>query len=258
MHPTDDLRQAWMDGELDRRAEERVASHLQGCSECREAVAAGFARREELRRLFAGLAPPSTADQAAMLEVILRRGRLLKWRRAALIAASVLFTVIGTAAAARSPSIRGFVRALFEPPRAALPAIRVGPAATTNGVAVPAGPVVDIRFRSGQSTGLLTVILGESTTAAIAASDSVGYLIRPDGVVVLNQGSQASYTVTLPLGASQVTIRVGDLVVFRKLDASIEAVGAADPSHRYLIPLAQTRTVRSSPKTRSPGGGLFP
>ena len=249
MHPTDDIWLGWMDGELDARAEERVASHLRGCSECRAAAAAVFARQNDMRELLDELVPRRATNDTAMLEAMVRRGRHRRWRRGAVIAASVLFTVIGSAAAAaRSPSIRHFVRTLFVRSPGSIPAAPRAPAATTNGVAVPAGRVVDIRFRSGQATGVITVILEDGVTAAIAASDSVGYLIRPDGVVILNEGSRASYTLTLPVEASQATIRIGELVVFRKLGRAVEVVGAIDSSHRYVIPLAQRRSLGPSHK----------
>ena len=67
---------------------------------------------------------------------------------------------------------------------------------------------------------------------------SPSYTLTADGVLIANEGSHASYSVTVPRAAPVVRIRVGGEVVFSREGGRVAAVAAPDQAGRYLIQFA--------------------
>lgn len=247
MHPTEGEWQAWFDGELDARSALQLEGHLTACPTCQALVADLRARLAETKIQLDQLSGPPVVDQARILTDIVRRSRRTRWRQSLLVAATVLVTVMGSAAAiARTPSIKNALGRWFGRPtnQPVAPGVPV-PVATSNSVAIDPTHSVEIRFQVRQPLGDITVQLTDTGRVRITATDSVGYLFQPGGIVVLNDSAKASYVVTLPATLTQAVIRVGQTAVFTKRDARVEALGLIDRFHRYVIPFAALRGLPS-------------
>lgn len=164
--------------------------------------------------------PPRVEADALMHRV--RRRRTM---RSALLAACALASV-ATIATAASPgsALNRIVRDLMgltspSVTRSARPSAKFPPgsrAEAPRGIAFVPGERANIVFRGGQASGELHVDVDDVTSVQLTQTSEGGETrleLTPDGVVVGNEGTTASYSLVLPRTLARATVRVGGRAV---------------------------------------------
>lgn len=246
-HLSDGVLVCRVDGELRDGEAERVGRHLAGCARCRGALAEIETLSRRFSRAMTLVDPPAARGSGSTPPATLRApsrhpGHAPWWR-----AAAVLALLAGLAFAI--PPVRAWVAE-----RLGLTTERAGEA-TGDEVAVPAAAPDDgiriaflhgedrfvVRVSVPQTAGRLTLaaVAGDSVVAEMGAGggDAAELLVLPDGLAVRNHpSSTADYRVVVPLGMSEVEVRIGDRVawsgsprVLRGSPANVPLAAGASP-----------------------------
>ncbi len=246
MHPADDELRALIDGQLDERKSDRVLVHLESCDACRARKEALDLQSTETAALLQALDRP--APEPAVDEVVREaKGRTLPRREGshrALLAASVAaLLVAGGVLAAIVPGspVREIVERIVGGPEPQ-PSSGTGVADAwerETGVAWVPGGGVEIVFEAEQTEGTIELVWSGGDTARVdVRSDSVGFRVGDDSVLVQNRGSRASYRVAVPEAVSDLRIRVGSRTVYVRTGGRILQDEFGQDGR---IPLSETR-----------------
>lgn len=218
MHLSEVTLLAFVHGELASRAKAEVEAHLAECSVCASAVSEQLADDARVGRLLAALdypvprlAPPVAADRG------------LRLRRVA-VAASVALLVAGAAAAAvPGTTIHRWIhdrlgalglvesRAPAPVPAHSLPSDDQA----AGGVEVPAGRGLTVTFEKPEEGGILTITAADRPDVSLRAfGGAVAYQIGEGRIVVDNRRPAGRYALEVPGDLRQLTVRLGNRVVF--------------------------------------------
>ena len=245
MHLTEADLERLTDGEITSVGGELAHRHLTACAECAEALARRRAQHREVADLLLTIddAPPFISPDQLIAQA--RRGRGPRWGAiAAAIAAVGVAMVVAAAAAVPNSPLRAYLAHLGIRHRAA-PAVDQSPESRVASVGFAPARVVNVIFESPQQSGEIGVTLGDSPLVRVAhRSGSASYTLTPDGVLIGNAGSGASYEVTLPRSAAVVRIRVDNRVVFARDGDDIATAASPDSQGRYVIPFVVRGTGR--------------
>lgn len=244
MHLTEADLERLTDGEITSVGGELAHRHLTACAECAEALALRRARHREVAELLRTIddAPPIVSLDQLIVQA--RRGRGPRWGAIAAAIAAVGVAMVAAAAAVPNSPLRAYLAHLGIPHRAA-PTVDQSPESRVASVGFAPARVVNVIFESPQQSGEIGVTLGDSPLVRVAhRSGSASYTLTPDGVLIGNAGSGASYEVTLPRSAPVVRIRVDNRVVFARDGDDIVTAASPDSQGRYVIPFALGGTVR--------------
>ena len=237
-HPADGDLRALLDGELPAAQQLEVERHTVACGVCRARLAALKSASQETAALL-NLLPSAAPD--LRIESIVARARRPSLRWGAIAAALALFVATVAGATVGRPYVRALVeqiQAVLRPAPPPPPAPPQTPAPLGQlGVAVIPGPQIDISFDAPQSAGVLRVSLVDTGKLVIDPTASVTYRVYPEGVVVHNRWSEASYDVLVPRQARHVRILVAGRVLFEKIGSNITATAPAEPAGRYVFQL---------------------
>lgn len=202
----------------------------------------------ELSRLLASIdhrVPPVNVND------VIRRARTRSGRPDLLIAAAALLAVAGVAAASVPGTFlhryaeRLMARATQAP--ATTPSAPAASDASSRGISFAPGAQVDVDFRFLQASGALQVRWADVSTVLLAQTGSNGeahYALTPDGVVVDNGGSMASYSLVLPRSLPRARVRVAGRVVLSKDGETISCAGARDESGTCVIDIGGVKPAR--------------
>jgi len=167
-----------------------------------------------------------------------------RWRSAAF----VVGTVVAAVAAALVPHspIRTFLPRLerifvsSSSSRTTPPPVSAAP---TRGVAIVPVSGIDVVFRATQSGGIIHVLAGPTTRAAVSGSRAdVTYGVGPDSLIVDNRAVQTGdYIVTLPHAAQLPLMRitVGATVVYRRTPSHTDVPSGTPTADGYDIPFVR-------------------
>jgi hypothetical protein len=176
------------------------------------------------------------------VDVVIRRARASSGRRRWRIAAGgALALAAATAAAAMpgSPIRRWLVADSPAPAVAAAPSIAPphAPEAATSdrrGVAIIPGDSAEIAFDVWQPSGEMAIRVSDGTELRVRAVAGVeggdgapGFVVRPGGVRVHNDGSRTSFELSVPASARHVRITVDGTPVFERDGDQVVLGGAA-------------------------------
>ena len=233
-HPADGDLRALLDDELPAARSLEVEQHASTCAVCRARLSALDAELQETRALL-NLLPAAEPLPALRIDAIMRRARRPRLRWGAIAAALALFVATVAGATVGRP----YVQALVARIRAVVhPTPPVPPNASGRGqagIAFVPGPLAEIAFDASQATGALHVSLADTAEVLIDPTASVTYRVHPDGVIVHNRGSEASYDIVVPRQAAHVRILVAGRVLFEKIGSAVSATAPAETAGRYVI-----------------------
>lgn len=236
MHLTEPQLESLTDGEIARVSGESAHHHLTTCAECAE----GLARRKAWHREVGDLlltvddAPPVVSPDLLIARA--RRGRRPRWGAIAAGIAAVGVAMVAAAAAVPNSPLRAYLAHLGARHRVA-PALHQSSEPGVTSVGFAPARVVNVVFERPQQSGEIGITLADAPLVRVAHRyGSPSYTLTPDGVVIGNAESRASYEVTLPRSAPVVRIRVGDRVVFARDGDAIVTAASPDSQGRYVIP----------------------
>ena len=251
-HLTEAELMALADGEPSAwRTEAR--EHLVVCSSCALAVAEARVEDEVDAALLRMLdhAPP-IVDVAAL---IASPGRPESRRRVSAIAAGIGLLFAAGAAAAIVPGspVHSYVASLLRrgssaqmpPVSAPRPGSAPPVASRPMGVAFVAGTDVEVVLRAPQRVGEMRITLADAPLVRLTHRDGeAAYLLIPNGVLIENAGSHASYDLALPRNAVHARVRVGERTVFVRNGEHVQSSVAPDSAGVYVVPLIAKLTQR--------------
>jgi hypothetical protein len=244
MHLTEADLERLTDGEITDVDGEIAQGHLIVCPECAAALARRRARDRAVAALLQAIddAPPIVSADGLITQASRAQGP--RWRAIAAGIAGLGVAIVAAAAAAPHSPLRAYLAHLGIPHRAA-PAPQPSPGSRVASVGFAPARVVNVMFERAQKAGEIGVTFGDSDIVRVAhRSGSATYTLTPDGVLIDNAGSRASYEVTLPRSAPVVRIRVGTRTVFARDGDEIVTAASPDSRGRYVIPLAAGGTNR--------------
>ena len=178
--------------------------------------------------------------------VVMRRARVRSRRRSALLAAAAVLMVASVATATVPGS---FARRYLErwldgrsvPHAPPISEQARGDAASdggSRGIAFAPGRQVDIDFKAEQTSGALQVRWADVATVMLTQTGSQSdahYSLTPDGVIVDNAGSRASYSLVLPQTLAQARVRVAGKVMLSKEGQTISCAGVREDTGSCVI-----------------------
>jgi hypothetical protein len=229
MHPTDDMHLTdetidhLVHDELSAAEHREARSHLSTCAVCRRREVEMTAEDREIAGALAVLDRPSAAVNADAIVRRARRGRG-RWRLA--VAGSALLAATAAAAMPGSPVRRWLFEESDRPvaaPEVVAPVIAEEQSAAERGVAMVPGDSADVVFDARQESGEIAIrIVAGRELRVRAIGGSAGFVVRPGGVRVRNDGSRASYELLVPaaLGRMRVTVAGRELFARRTGDAA--------------------------------------
>jgi hypothetical protein len=151
--------------------------------------------------------------------------------------AAVSLAAVAAAAAVPSLPLRAYLGRLVRIGRAA-PPVHQSPESGAASVGFTPASVVNVIFTSPQRSGEIGITLSDSPLVRIAhRSGTVNYVLTADGVRVENEGSRASYEVTVPRTVS-VHIRVSNRVIFARDGDRLSTLTSPDGEGRFLVRFA--------------------
>lgn len=205
---------------------------------------------EALSRMLASIDHP-----IPLLEVgsVMRRSRVRSGRRTALLAAAAVIMVASVATASVPGSFARRYLARWLDGRSAPHALQTSERARgdgasdarSRGIAFAPGPQVDIDFKAEQTSGALQVRWADVATVMLAQTGSEGeahYALTPDGVIIDNAGSRASYSLVLPRTLAQARVRVAGKVVFSKEGQTVSCAGVREDTGSCVIEVGARQT----------------
>lgn len=187
------------------------------------------------------------------VESVMRRARVRSARRSALLAAAAVILVASVATATVPGSFaRRYVErwldrrvAPHSPPTSAQARGDGASDAGSRGIAFAPGPQVDIDFREEQLSGALEVRWADVATVMLTQTGSQSdahYALTPDGVIVDNAGSRASYSLVLPRTLVRARVRVAGKVMLSKEGETLSCAGVREDTGRCVIEVGERRT----------------
>ncbi|HKC46658.1 MAG TPA: zf-HC2 domain-containing protein [Gemmatimonadales bacterium] len=230
-HPPDGELRALVDGELPAPRALELRQHAAQCPAC----AARF-REIEQDALGTGqlldLLP--VGESPLELQVVVRRARQARLRRAGLIAAAVSLFAVSIAGATVGRGLVDRVWAMVHPRSRIQQSAAVVPH-DSMGIAFVPEKEADVVFDTKQDQGQLNVALADTAELVIRSDAPVAYRINAQGVVVHNPGSRASYEILIPRALPHVRILIGGRVVLEKLGPRI--VAGTDSAPNLVLPV---------------------
>lgn len=249
----------------------RSAAHVAACARCAERLRVARQADAEVGLLLSALDAPVPAGRAdtwhadALLHAHAARRRRIgsgrPWARAA--AAAVLFAATGAAALPGSPvrTVLGRALGTWRPrdpasPRTPVPrpvpptpsGPRPGAQGDPDAVAVTPGAVpFEVRFRTAQPTGTITLVLGgrqlvvRARQGAVAPgagraegnATGVSYTVSEAWIDVDNTGATASYEIHVPDALPVLHVRAAGQVVFTKRGPTVVTTARRDGAGRF-------------------------
>ena len=215
-----------LDGELDTRAEARLADHLARCAECsarRDEIASRSDGAARIIRDFPVRVEPDSwrrrGARAAVAAAAAKRRSAVRvrrgWAAAAAVAAILLVSLAADPVRAwvmqRLTQATG-IAGVDSAPTPGLPPAVVGGDGSIVSFSTD-GPAFQLNVERTQQAGelLLQVREGAQATAQVTNGGSEALLVLPTGLRIENAaGSRASYRVTLPASVERITVRIGD------------------------------------------------
>ncbi len=183
---------------------------------------------------------------------VIRRARLRPSRSNVLVAAAALLFMASVAAASVPGTVlhryaqRILVRATQAP--VAVTPVPAATDAASRGISFAPGSQVDVDFRAAQAAGSLQVRWADVSTVLLAQTGANGeahYALTPDGVIVDNDGSTASYSLVLPTTLPRARVRIAGRVVLSKDGATVSCAGSRDKSGTCEIVIGDVRSSKS-------------
>jgi hypothetical protein len=236
-HPEIGRLQAHLDGELSPVEARELSRHLEGCSDCREALGGLETLARDTARALASLGP-GEPDLAPALQEVRRRGgrRRVGRSRQGLAAAAAVVLLLGAGAAAAMPGspLRAWLDARFGPdeavPAAAEPLAERGEVtgAAALGVTVDlAQGELQVVFRGVPEGMDLEVEPTREARAGVFAPSESRFSTAPGRVEVEVRGAGDVLRVRIPESARLAEVRVDDTVVARVQDGDVVLPGRA-------------------------------
>ncbi|MGH7503144.1 MAG: hypothetical protein ACREL7_15570 [Longimicrobiales bacterium] len=217
-----------------------VRSHIRDCATCAAAI-------EELRRDDAWVASMlSTLDSPPPALDALRReprqGEASPWiRRAA--AVLLLATLAGAGWALPGSPVRSWLLGTdrrTEGTRSVANNESAYPVTTLRGgLDIPADGNVLITFAQAQTRGSIRIVVSDSAGVRLTILNDDARLESPSErhVIVDNSESAADYAIRVSRAATDVTVRIGDRIVFRKTRDQVISATAPARDGAYVLPL---------------------
>jgi hypothetical protein len=228
--------QRLLHGELSHGDLEAVQAHVAMCRDCRLSVERARAEEHEVLDRLGSL---DHREPGIGLEAILARasGRKIHWGR---WVAGVILALGATSAAYAAPGspLRAWLEDLVDPAQPAIdtPESRTPP--SVSGIAVDPGDRLSIQFSEAQQIGRLILVFTEERQVSVTAQNSAAGFDSDIGrLVVLNEGSEADFHVSIPQAAPLVEVLVSGRVVFLKIGDRVESQYVQDDAGRYIVPL---------------------
>jgi hypothetical protein len=185
------------------------------------------------------------APPVVRVEQIMAQARARHSRRNVLIAAAAILAT-ATAAAATVPS---FVMHTFghhaqsnHLPRSATPVQVPATATSARGIAFEPREGVHIEFTVMQATGNVRVRSTDESSVQITQTSSnseAQFALTPDGVVVDNSGSIASYEIAIPATLHKAVVSIAQRIVYARNGARRRCSGRDDPEQGCTIVMGQ-------------------
>jgi hypothetical protein len=201
---------------------------------------------DALSRMLASIDHPVPALRA---NDVITRARIRSGRRSALLAAAAVILLASVATATVPGSyLRRYLQHLLDGRAPAATARQTVDAAASvaasRGIAFTPGPQVDVDFRTEQASGALQVRLADVSSVMLAQTGSRGeahYALTPDGVLVDNGGSTASYSLVLPHALARARVRIAGRLVFSKDADSVSCTGSRVDTNGCVIEVGADR-----------------
>jgi hypothetical protein len=233
-------------------------AHADTCADCRSAIRQARAADRDVADLLQLLDHPTPAldfasipHRAGALEPAARRaGQSASAVRTAVRRGAIILG-LSAAAAAASPPVRQFIahrllarhaaRSSHAPiMQSAAPPVATRPTAPRGVAIVPDGRV-DLIFRAVQPGGVLRIHPAAGPRVAVTASaDGSTYMVGRGTIVVDSRGTGVTYDIALPAPADlpDVSIRIGDRVVFSRHGAIVHGRGVLGHDGSYRVPMS--------------------
>ena len=218
MHLTDETLDHLLHAELSAADNHAARSHLSTCAVCRSREMEMTAEDREIADALAVLDRPTAAVNA---DAIIRRARRGggRWRLA--VAGSALLAATAAAAMPGSPVRRWLFeesdRPVAAPEVVAPVAAAAEQSAAERGVAMVPGDSAEVVFDARQESGEIAIrIVAGRELRVRAIGGSAGFVVRPGGVRVRNDGSRASYELLVPAAVGRVRVTVAGRELFAR------------------------------------------
>jgi anti-sigma factor RsiW len=214
MHLDDRVMQQLVDREaLDDRAS--IEHHLAHCPACRDRLAAARAEDVRIGHLLSALDEPMpTVSSTTVLSEAMRTPTRVWLRRAAVLVVSIGLSAVAYAFPG-SPLPRWLGR---QPARAIAPQpvpTQARPA-DVSGIAVSADEPVTVIFVSELPASRIRIMETDERQLAVRGSDAAAtFSYDPGRVLVSGYVTSAQFDVIIPRTAMEVTVQVGERVLFR-------------------------------------------
>jgi len=218
MHLTDETIDHLLHAELPTAEHREARSHLSTCAACRRREVEMAAEDGEIAGALAVLDRPIAAVDA---DTIVRRARRGggRWRLA--VAGSALLAATAAAAMPGSPVRRWLFEERDRPvaaPEMVAPVVAAPEqSAAERGVAIVPGDSAEVVFDARQESGEIAIrIVAGRELRVRATGGSAGFVVRPGGVRVRNEGSRASYELLVPAAVGRVRVIVAGRELFAR------------------------------------------
>lgn len=184
---------------------------------------------------------------------VMRRARVRSGRRSALLAAAAVLMVASVATATVPGSFaRRYLQRWIDrrvaprsPPTSGQARGDGASDAGSRGIAFAPGSQVDIDFKAEQTSGALQVRWADVATVMLTQTGSESdahYALTPDGVIVDNAGSRASYSLVLPRTLAQARVRVAGKVMLSKEGQTVSCAGVREDTGSCVIEVGARQT----------------
>ena len=240
MHLTESELAALTHGDDSGRSE-AMSTHLATCPDCSARLRTLRAADQEVRDLLRDVDHAAPGLRGATFLVDLQRRR----RRIASIAAGLALFAAGAAAALpNSPLHRVLVRALSTAEsrsRTSTPVIHPAPQVASAGVAFIPGSSLDVRFKDPKPGGHLRILLVDGPRMSAAATGDAAFSIHQSQLEVTDRGVAMTFTLEIPRGVPDVTVRSGDKIIFEKRAGVVSGSHLMDSTGAYVFEFGGAR-----------------
>lgn len=181
------------------------------------------------------------APPVVRVDQIIARARERHSRRNMLIAAAAILAT-ATAAAATVPAFvmhtLGRHAEVSHVPRSQPPVQMPATVSSARGIAFEPGEGLHIQFTAVQASGNVRVRSTDATSVKITQTSSnreAQFALTPDGVVVDNAGSIASYEIAIPASLHKAVVSIAQRIVYAKNGARRRCSGRDDAGQSCTI-----------------------